>query len=107
MASDVFVDSSGLYALTDHRDSFHLAAKHCVAPLMRAGVGLVLTDYIIDEACTLAQARGGAYGALKLLEIVDESEAFRSIRIDEQRFERSKAFFRRHADQGYSFTDCT
>lgn len=107
MAREVLVDSSGLYALADHRDPCHPAAERCIATLLKARVGLVLTDYIIDEACTLAKARVGGYGALRLLEIVEQSKGFRLLWIGEERFELAKAFFRKHADHGYSFTDCT
>ncbi len=67
----------------------------------------MLTDYIINEACTLAKARAGRYGALRLLEILDRSEAFRMTWIGAERFEAAKTYFRKHADHGYSFTDCT
>lgn len=107
MAREVFIDSSGLYALADHRDPSHAPAERYVARLLKSGVGLVLTDYIIDEACTLAKARGGGYGAMRLLEILDRSEAFRLVWIAQERFEAAKSFFRKHADHGYSFTDCT
>ena len=106
MAREVFVDSSGLYALADLRDLSHASAERCVGRLLKSGVGLVLTDYIVDEACTLAKARGGGYGALRLLEILDRSQAFRLIRISEEHFESAKSFFRKHADHAYSFTDC-
>jgi predicted nucleic acid-binding protein len=107
MAREVFVDSSGLYALADRRDPARAAAQKCVASLARAGTGLVLTDYIIDEVATLAKTKGGGYGALRLLEILDRSDAFRLVWIDEKRFAAAKAFFRQHADHDYSFTDCT
>lgn len=107
MAREVLVDSSGLYALADHRDPSRGTVERCVGALVKSGVNLVLTDYIIDEACTLAKARGGGYGALRLLEIIDRSEAFRLVWIGAERFESAKSFFRKHADHGYSFTDCT
>jgi len=107
MAREVFVDSSGLYALADRRDSAHARAAACVAKLIGSGAGLVLTDYILDEACTLAKVRAGGEAALRLLEIVEKSRVFQMSWVGVQRFEASKAFFRRHADHGYSFTDCT
>ena len=107
MAREVFVDTSGLYALADRRDPFHARAEKCVAALVKSGTGFVLTDYIVDEACTLAKARAGTYGALQLLEIVEQSQALRMLWVGVERFEAAKAFFRKHADQGYSFTDCT
>jgi len=76
MVREVLVDSSGLYALADHRDASRSLVERCLAGLLQAGTGLVLTDYIIDEACTLAKARAGSYGALRLLEIVEQSQAF-------------------------------
>ena len=107
MAREVFVDTSGLYALADHRDPARSEIRKCVARLINSGVKLVLTDYIVDESCTLAKARGGGNGALRLLEIVDRSDAFRLVWIGEERFGAAKSFFRKHADHGYSFTDCT
>jgi uncharacterized protein len=107
MAREVFVDSSGLYALADRRDPARSAVEQCVARLNRSGLGFILTDYIVDESCTLAKARGGGFGAQRLLEIVDRSEAFRFYWIGEERFEAAKSFFRKYSDHGYSFTDCT
>ena len=107
MAREVFVDASGLYALSDHRDAAHSHADRRVRELARDGMGLVLTDYIIDEAATLAKSRAGGYGALRLLEIVERSAAFRFEWVESVRFAAAKAFFRKHSDHGYSFTDCT
>ena len=107
MASDVFVDSAGLYALADHRDRARAEAERCVAELVRSGRRLVITDYILDEAATLALARRGSYAALRLLEIPELSRGFELQWIGPERFGAAKAFFRKHADHGYSFTDCT
>lgn len=107
MARSILVDSAGLYALADRRDPVHAEAKACVARLARTRTSFILTDYIIDEAATLAKVRAGAPASLRLLEIVDRSAAFSPIWIGPERFEAAKAFFRKHADHGYSFTDCT
>lgn len=107
MARSVLVDSAGLYALADHRDPAHGEAEACIAGLVRKRTSLVLTDYIIDEAATLAKVRTGARASLRLLEIVDRSAAFNVTWIGPERFEAAKVFFRKHADHGYSFTDCT
>jgi predicted nucleic acid-binding protein len=106
MASDVFVDSSGLYALADRRDSYHRQARDYVKRLLESGRRLVLTDYVIDESCTLAKIRAGGDAALRLLEIVERSRAFQVRWIGAEYFDAVKAFFRRHLDHGYSFTDC-
>jgi uncharacterized protein len=107
MAREVFIDSSGLYALADHRDSYHAQAKERVGKLIESGTAIVLSDYIVDEACTLAKVRAGSDAALRLLDIVERSRAIDLVFIGIERFQAAKAFLRRHADHGYSFTDCT
>ena len=107
MESDVFVDSAGLYALADHRDPAWASAGRHVAEILRAGRRLVLTDYILDEAATLAMARKGRQAALRLLEIPELSQGFDFVWVGPERFGAAKTFFRKHADHGYSFTDCT
>lgn len=107
MAREVFLDSSALYALADHRDPARAPAERCARELAEAGVDLILTDYIIDEAATLAKARAGGHASLQLLDIVEQSAGFRLEWIGRDRFDAAKAFFRKQADHGYSFTDCT
>ncbi len=107
MAADVFVDTSGLYALGDRRDPLRAAAEQRVVNRVSSGARLVLTDYILDEACTLAKVRAGSQAALRLLQLVEHSEGFRIEWIGPDRFETAKAYFRKHADHDYSFTDCT
>lgn len=107
MAADLFVDTSGLYALADRHDPVRALAQKCVAARLSAGARLILTDYVLDEACTLAKARAGSQAAMRLLELVQASVGFRMEWVGPDRFEAAKAYFRKHADHGYSFTDCT
>jgi hypothetical protein len=107
MAADLFVDTSGLYALADHRDPVRARAQKIAAARAAAGSRLALTDYVLDEACTLAKARAGSYAALRLLQLVEASAGFRIEWVGPDRFEAAKAYFRKHADHDYSFTDCT
>jgi hypothetical protein len=106
MAREVFVDSSGLYALADRSDSYHAQAEERVRKLIESGARLVLTDYIVDEACTLAKVRAGSDAAVRLLEIVERSRAIDMVWVGIEHFEAAKALFRKYADHGYSFTDC-
>ena len=46
---EVFVDTSGLYALVEKNEAPHAGARRAVEKLLRAGRKLVLTDYILDE----------------------------------------------------------
>ncbi|MGH8017416.1 MAG: type II toxin-antitoxin system VapC family toxin [Opitutaceae bacterium] len=62
---------------------------------------------VIDETLTLAKARTNAATAVALLDRIERSEAIVVESITLERFAAAKAFFRKHADHGYSFTDCT
>jgi len=104
---EVFVDTSGLYALIDKRDSCHASARDTAARLARQGRKLVVTDYVVAETVTLAKARGGAQVALRTLDLLDQSVGIRLERIDPGRFDATKRLFRKHIDHAYSFTDCS
>jgi predicted nucleic acid-binding protein len=106
MAADLFMDTSGLYALADRRDPLRARARKEVETRVAASARLILTDYILDEACTLAKTRDGSLAALRLLESVEASAGFRLEWVGPDRFAAAKAWFRKHADHAYSFTDC-
>jgi predicted nucleic acid-binding protein len=103
----VFVDTSGWYALIDRRDAGHGTVVAYVQEAVRAGTRLVTTDYVLDESCTLAKARAGSSMALRLLDLRAGTTALDLEWIDAERFRMAEAHFRRHDDQGFSFTDCT
>ena len=105
--AEVFVDTSGLYALVDKRDTHHRAARDVCVALAREGRRLVLSDLVVAEGATLAKVRSGAHVALRVLDLIEQSVAFRVEHVDPARFESTKAYFRRHADHGYSFVDCS
>jgi hypothetical protein len=106
-AREVFCDTSGLYALVDKNDAHHRQAREVVEKLVRAGRRLVVTDYIVTEAANLANARSGSHVAVRVLDLVEQSAGVRIEWIESLRFDKIKAFFRKHADHSYSFTDCS
>ena len=103
----VFADTSFFFALAAKRDHAHGAATATYSRLLRAGRRFVTTDYVLDETLTLVKLRTEASVALALLERIEQSEVIRVEFIDATRFQSAKALFRKHADHGYSFTDCT
>jgi predicted nucleic acid-binding protein len=105
--SEVFADTSALYALVNRRDFGHDAAKEAVGRLVRAGRKIVITDYVLAETLNLANARGGSLVASRVLDLVEQSAGIRMEWIGVERFGVATTFFRKHADHGYSFTDCT
>jgi uncharacterized protein len=104
---EVFADTSALYALVDRNDAGHVAAKRGVGRLLAADRRIVTTDYIIAETVNLGNARGGALVANRVLDLVEQSSGIRLEWIGPDRFDTAKAFFRKHSDHTYSFTDCT
>jgi len=106
-ASEVFVDTSALYAFVDKKDAHHPRASDAVRKLIKAGRRLIVSDYVIAETVNLANARSGSTVATRVLDLIEQSSGIRIEWIDPVRFERTKTFFRKHADHSYSFTDCT
>lgn len=107
MPSRTFVDTSGWCALIDRRDPYHATVATLIAELVKKGVRLVTTDYVIDESCTLAKARAGSRMAFRLLDVLRGTAALDMEWIGAERFERSEKELRRYHDQPFSFTDCT
>jgi uncharacterized protein len=103
----VFADTSFFFALVAKRDPAHRPAVIAYEKLLRAHVRVVTTDYIIDETLTLTKARIDSATALALLDRIERSEAIDLEELAPATFSSSKAYFRRHSDHGYSFTDCT
>jgi predicted nucleic acid-binding protein len=104
---EVFVDTSGLYALVDRKDAHHPAARTVVERQLRYGRRLLVTDYVVAETVNLANARSGTGVAIRVLDLLEQSVGIRIEWIGMARFDMTKAFFRKHADHAYSFTDCT
>lgn len=104
---EVFADTSALYALVDRNDAGHAAAKREVGRLIGVGRRMVTTDYVVAETVNLGNARGGAMVAGRILDLVEQSAGIRLEWIGQDRFDAAKAFFRKHSDHAYSFTDCT
>jgi predicted nucleic acid-binding protein len=104
---EVFLDTSGLYALVDRKDAHHPAARSIVERLLRGGRRFVAYDYILAETVNLANVRSGTPVAIRALDLIEQSVGVRIEWIGSARFDVTKAFFRKHADYRYSFTDCT
>ncbi len=106
-AREAFLDTSVLYALIDRKDAHHSAAREAVERLLRDQRRLLTTDYIVTEAVNLANARAGHHVAVRILDLMEQTSGIRIEWVGSLRFEAAKAFYRRHADHRYSFTDCT
>lgn len=106
MATDIFADTSGLYALLIPGDEAHVKACEYVRQCAQKGRRFVVTDYILDETVTLLRARGYRAAVFDLLNGIISSKACRIEWMNEERFGRVRAFFEKHAEKEWSFTDC-
>jgi predicted nucleic acid-binding protein len=52
----------------------------------------------VAETVTLARVRSMAHVALRVLDLLEQSAGLRIERIDEKRFDATKAYFRKHSD---------
>jgi len=102
----VFVDTSGFYALLKKDEAHHKSAVTLMKKAAATAQGFVTTDYILDETATLLVARGAAHLAVYLFELIESSRSIVVEFMDEDRFTQTKAFFFKHSDQGFSFSDC-
>ena len=88
------------------RDRMHWRAREFFTQASRKRRRFVTTDYVLDESATLFRARGFDRLTPELFSAVEESLAIRIERTFPERFRETGAFFLRHADKKWSFTDC-
>ena len=105
-AADVFMDSAGFLALWDASDGHHTTAVRLQGELARERRRFLTTGYVVDETVTLLLVRHSLAAAVDFLDTIEHSEALRHGWIGPERFHAAGAFFRKHADKEWSFTDC-
>jgi predicted nucleic acid-binding protein len=106
MARDIFVDTGGWFALLIRRDLHHSAARRELDQAKHEQRRFVTTDHVLGETATLFKARREGHLAEVLFETVFESMACRVEWTGEARFANVRAYFLKHSDQAWSFTDC-
>jgi predicted nucleic acid-binding protein len=106
MADELFVDTSGFFAMMSRDDSWHMAADRVLRKVKRSSRRLVTTDYVLGETATLLKTRRLGHLTPDLFDRIFNSMACRVEWTDESQFQRTRAFFQRHSDKSWSFTDC-
>ncbi|NWF54093.1 MAG: type II toxin-antitoxin system VapC family toxin [Syntrophaceae bacterium] len=106
MASEIFIATSGFYALLVRGDDRHIRAAEVFREAARKKRGLVTTDYVLDEIATLLVARGYTAVLANFFNRVRESEACRVDWMDADYFEKTKELFLKIPPRRWSFTDC-
>jgi predicted nucleic acid-binding protein len=100
----VFVDTSAWYALIDGAEAEHAGI---VAALGAHHDRLVTSDYVFDEALTLARYQLGWDVACKLGRELRSGEAARIVSVTATDVGHAWDIFASHSDRRLSFTDCT
>ena len=106
MKSEVFIDTSGFYALLARDDDRHAQAASYLQKAAGKRIRFVTTDYVLDETATLLKARGKISLLVPLFERIFNSNSCRVAWTDADRFHQTRQFFLKHRDQLWSFTDC-
>lgn len=108
----VFVDTGVFVAFHNTRDANHGRALKLVREIVDGGLGTTYTsDYIFDEAVTVALVRTGrpdlalTVGRMILGEFTTPFLVV--LQVDGEAFNEAWRLFPRYAERGLSFADCT
>lgn len=108
----VFLDTGLFVAFHNTRDENHNRALELMRRIVDGELGTAYTsDYIFDEAVTVALVRARrpemaiAVGRMILGELTAPFLAI--LRVDDDIFKEAWKLFKRYAQRGLSFTDCT
>jgi predicted nucleic acid-binding protein len=106
MTAEMFVDTSGFYALLIERDEMHERAARILRQGERRRAKFVTTDYVLDETATLLVDRGFGHLVDAFFQSTLRSKACAVVWTSPDIFAQAVAFLAKHIDQGWSFTDC-
>ena len=103
MADEIFLDTSGFFALMDSRDPAH---ERAVRSMKSGRFRPVTTEWVVGETCTLLVARKKPHLVGRFMDYVEGSKALLLLNPDGTLLASAKALIRQQAEQGYSFVDC-
>lgn len=109
MAVAVFIDTGVFVAARNRRDVNHRKAVDLLRKALKGVYGAMYTsDYVFDEAVTIALVRtGNPKIALDIGGFILSSRRLRIIHVDKVIFKEAWNIFIRYAERGISFTDAT
>ncbi len=97
----IFVDTSGIAAVINKKDSYHQQAKGLFYDLSKNKCILVITNYIRAETHALLLSKAGNKLALQLL----EEKSWYIEWVKKQDEESAISLIKKHHDKTYSLTD--
>ncbi|MBX8633969.1 MAG: type II toxin-antitoxin system VapC family toxin [Thermoplasmata archaeon] len=104
----VFIDTGVFVGARNSRDDRHRLSVEVIKKALKGAFGAVYTsDYVIDEAVTLALARTGKPEiAFDIGDFIFKSDRIRLLWTDKNVFSSAWEMFRRYSERRLSFTDC-
>ena len=106
MSREIFVDTSGFFALLVKKDDQHEQARTILHQAGKRGTPFLTTDYVLDETATLLMARGHGYLLQGFFDNILKSKACQLVWTGATNFHTTTAAFLKYHERGWSFTDC-
>jgi len=105
----IFIDTNVFVALRNADDELHQRSRELMRRALKAEFGAIYTsDYIIDEAITVALIRTGRVNlAIDIGKYIIESPRIIKLWTTKEVFEAAWQKFKTLKDKNLSFTDCT
>lgn len=105
----VFVDAGIFVAIRNAADLYNQRSKELMKDALQGNMGKIFTsDYVIDEAITVALARTRRHElAVDVGTYILDSPRFIKLTVGEETFNSAWQKFRSLKGKGLSFTDCT
>jgi len=103
----IFIDTSAFLAIENRRDAYHKQALAYRDTILQSGLGLITTDYVLDESYTIIRLRAGHAVAVQFGEDIRASRIIQIEYMTSELLEEAWRIFESFADKEFSFTDCT
>ena len=104
----ILIDTSALIAARNAEDRNHMSAINILTPALKGEYGKVFTsDYIFDEAVTLAYMRTGSKRFALDIGLFARARPITMRFVEPIDFDRAWELYKQYDDKNLSFTDCT
>ena len=98
----IFLDTSGIYALTDNTDTMHAEALRMYDAAVERGEGIIIHSYVLVESAALIQSRIGSRVSLAFL---NDAETFTVIWVDRALHDSAVCYLRTQGSSALSLVD--
>ena len=100
------LDAGFAIAAASPRDQRHSPAVEHWTGLLRSGVLITTTSFVVDEVATFLNGKREHAAAVSMGRILMDSSQVDLVHVDERLFAAGWDYFASHQDKRYSLTDC-